>query len=536
MTIKQKLFLGFGLAAALLITSVGIARWAQAKSHANHDSVLRNKDLLKDIEHLDAYVNRVTALQRGYLISGDASILEPIAAMRQEADVIIPRVGAAIKGEPEQEQRLALWRDRMMKRRAFVNKLVAARKEQGAEAAQAIFNSGEDNRLYGDMHDAIAAMIAAASEQVTSEQAANAEFQQRISWIEGLAVVFARAMMVVIALALVGSIQKNVEIAVQMVGAMAKRDLSGSDGVPASEDELAGAIHAINRMKQSMTAALGEVSSSSSQLTAAGAQIDSAARQLQATTQHEKQNVEQFASALAEMNATVKEVAQHAEQASNAATDAVSSAAQGQQLVHQTHDAMNRIHASVSAASNDIVTLGEETQSIGEVVRIIQEIAGQTNLLALNAAIEAARAGEQGKGFAVVAQEVRALAERTAKFTNEIGVKIESVQQGAGRAVNSMRQGEAVVNEGVGQFKQVSDALDAIAQRIATAQQGITMIATATTQQSAATEGLTENIHRISNEVNDSAAQVDRTAETCSDLAQLAAGLQSIVDGFQLPA
>jgi methyl-accepting chemotaxis protein len=339
-----------------------------------------------------------------------------------------------------------------------------------------------------------------------------------------------------VAFTLIRSIHKNVEISVGMLHAMARKDLSGADGVAATNDELATAIGAINQMKAAMTEALIEVARSSTQVAAAGAEIESTAREIAGTSHEEQRNVEQFASSLAEMNATVKDVAEHAERASLAANGAVETATTGREVVRETQAAMNRISETVQTASNDIATLGKETQGISEVVRIIQEIAEQTNLLALNAAIEAARAGEQGKGFAVVAQEVRVLAERTAKFTKEIAEKIEKVQAGAGRAVESMREGEAVVNEGVNQFTHVGAAFEAITQRVEAAQQGIAMIATATTEQSSATEGLTENIHLISSEVSKTTAQVDQTALACAELAKLADALQHVVDGFQLPS
>ena len=316
---------------------------------------------------------------------------------------------------------------------------------------------------------------------------------------------------------------------------MARKDMSVADGTPASNDELAAAIEAINRMKQAMTEALSEVSKSSAQVASAGTEMASSTKEIAASTHQQRMKIEMFASSLAEMNASVKDVAEHAEKATLAAGDAVSTATSGRELVQRTRDAMSRISESVKAASGDIGMLGEITGTIGDLVRIIQGIAGQTNLLALNAAIEASRAGEQGKGFAVVAQEVRQLAERTAKFTKEIAEKIESVQEGAGRAVQSMVQGESVVSEGVSQFNQVGDALDAILGRIESAQRGIAMIATATTEQSAATAGLTESIHSISSEVNQTAQQVDQMAAACEELANLASALQQVVDGFRLP-
>jgi len=368
-----------------------------------------------------------------------------------------------------------------------------------------------------------------------AQKAADDVLQGQIAWVEVISLAMAMCFLSGVAFTLIRSVSCNVRISVELVEAMAGKDLTGEDAEPACDDELAGVIRSINKMKHANAEAFAQIADSSAKVASATAQIESTARTVSSSTHGEQGNVEQFASSVAQMNAAVQDVAQHAEHAAAAANDAVSTAASGQEVVRQTQQAMNRISDTVKTASGNIVNLGAETQSIGEVVRIIQEIAGQTNLLALNAAIEAARAGEQGKGFAVVAQEVRQLAERTAKFTKEIAARIESVQLGADRAVQSMRDGVEVVGEGVSQFNQVSASLDAITQRIQAAQQGIAMIATATTQQSAATAEMTENIHAISSEVGKTSDQIVQTAQSCAELANLASVLQQVVNGFRLP-
>jgi len=252
---------------------------------------------------------------------------------------------------------------------------------------------------------------------------------------------------------------------------------------------------------------------------------------------------EEAGAAAEESRAAINQIEKASDEANTQAAASLTLVVNVQELIRSTIADVTTLIKGVSDAAQAnfdsakmIAELERQSEEIGKIVHAVARIADQTNLLALNAAIEAARAGEQGKGFAVVAQEVRQLAERTSKFTKEIAGKIESVQQGAGRAVLSMRQGEAVVGEGVRQFGEVSAALDTIVQRIETAQQGIAMIATATTEQSAATVGLTENIHSISSEVNETVERLDQTAIACAGVAKLADGLQKLVDTFRLPA
>jgi len=534
-TIKKKLYLGFALVAAMMMTGTGFEHWVRGRAEATQNAIAKTDTMLYDLEYLIAYVREVTVVQRAYLISGDETQIAGISTLRKDADEVAARVQAGIAADPAQSAHFAQYLEYVRQRRAFVNKLNAARKNEGFEAAKALFDTGEDNRLLQQMQAEFDAMKTAAQADLAVERHTDSQVQSFTNIGEFASLAVALLVLSAVAVAFTRSITRNVRISVDMVGAMARKDLSGEDGQPTTSDELATAIQAINRMKHAMTEALTEVARSSEQVAAAGAQIESTSKEIASTTREEKRNVEHFASSIAEMNAAVQDVAENAERAAQSAIEAVSATMNGREVLDQTRSAMNRISDSVRTASSDIARLGTETESIGEVVRIIQGIAGQTNLLALNAAIEAARAGEQGKGFAVVAQEVRQLAESTAKFTKEIAAKIETVQQGASRAVHSMHQGEAVVTEGMAQFGNVSIALQAVTERIQAAQQGISIIATASTQQSAATAGLAQNIHEISSEVSQTVEQVDQTAAACAELSKLSSALQRIVDGFQLP-
>ena len=128
----------------------------------------------------------------------------------------------------------------------------------------------------------------------------------------------------------------------------------------------------------------------------------------------------------------------------------VENAKNGGEVVNKTVKHMNAITITVANSAKIIRELGERSKGIGEIIRVIDDIADQTNLLALNAAIEAARAGEQGRGFAVVADEVRKLAERTTIATKEIASTIRAIQAETNSAVAAMDAGIQEVDKGAG--------------------------------------------------------------------------------------
>ena len=197
------------------------------------------------------------------------------------------------------------------------------------------------------------------------------------------------------------------------------------------------------------------------------------------------------------MGATLSTVILHAADALKMANLAVENAKKGGDVVNQTVKHMNAITITVANSAKIIRELGERSKGIGEIIRVIDDIADQTNLLALNAAIEAARAGEQGRGFAVVADEVRKLAERTTIATKEIAATIRSIQSETNSAVAAMDEGIKEVDKGAGLAVQGGVWLQKIVGGARKVAEMIQEIAKSSEQQNEASDNIAEEIERL---------------------------------------
>jgi len=257
----------------------------------------------------------------------------------------------------------------------------------------------------------------------------------------------------------------------------------------------------MHRLADAFEGAVGEIVET---VSSAATELEASASTLTSAADRAQQQTTAVAAASEQASTNVRSVAAASEELSSSVTE----------ISRQVQESARMAHEAVDQArmTNDRVSeLSKAAARIGDVVELINTIAGQTNLLALNATIEAARAGEAGRGFAVVASEVKALAEQTAKATGEIGQQINGIQ--------------AATQESVGAIKEISGTIERLSEISST-------IAAAVEEQGAATQEISRNVQQAAQgtqEVSSNITDVQHSAtETGSASSQVLSAAQSL--------
>ncbi|BAP79631.1 methyl-accepting chemotaxis protein [Pseudomonas sp. Choline-3u-10] len=313
----------------------------------------------------------------------------------------------------------------------------------------------------------------------------------------------------------------------------ADEDLSRTVAVHA-QDEVGAMGTAFNRMIFKFRNSLEAVAAVTHQLGEVSNRVSSVAEKTQTAVMEQRSETDMVASAMNEMSATVQEVARHANETASASSGADEESRVGVALATEALDGIEVLIQDIEKAAQVIKQVETDSVSIGMVLSVINGIAEQTNLLALNAAIEAARAGEQGRGFAVVADEVRTLASRTQKSTEEIQRTIEQLQNGVRNAVQAMEGAQVRAHSGSDCVAKTAQSLTVIAGEVNTINGMNTQIATAAEEQSAVAEEINRNITTISTIADTTLADASQTSQISEELVQLAAELNRLVSQFRL--
>ncbi len=304
---------------------------------------------------------------------------------------------------------------------------------------------------------------------------------------------------------------------VDSLEALAHKDLTRQLDVSTS-DETAKMAEALNTAVANLSASLGQINSSSETLAAASEELMAVSTQMgsnaeetsaqsnvvAAAGEQVSRSVTTVATAVEEMTASIREIAKNASDAARVAANAVEEA---------------------QSTNAKIAKLDESSVEIGNVVKVITSIAEQTNLLALNATIEAARAGESGKGFAVVANEVKDLANETARATEDISRKIETIQGDTTEAVTSIGRITEIIS-------QINDIQNTIASAVEEQAATTNEIGRNVAEAARGSQEISENISGVAQAAQSTADGVGSTQQAAEDLSRMASELKGLVGEF----
>jgi methyl-accepting chemotaxis protein len=479
-TVGRRLVTGFGLAGFTLLV-IAFISYRNITGLIEYDGWVEHSNQVRiELANLLSELKDAETGQRGYLLTGNDTYLEPWEAASRKIKGTFTEVVNRTADNPSQQRRLASLSPLIDSKLAELKETIELRRTQDLEAALKIVRNNSGKALM----DQIRGVAAEADEEEVGLLKQRADEAHASAHMTTAVILWG---------ALLGT------LAMAVIGWFITRSLS-----------------------QQIGSAVLQIQSSSAELQIAANQQATGAKQ-QSTA------ITEISTTISELLATTRQIAESARRVARNAEQTAVSANLGHGTVDLTHESIAGIRRQVDQIVAHMLELGKKSQEIGAVVEIVSELAEQTNILAINATIEAAGAGDSGKRFAVVADEIRKLADRVAGSAKEIRTLIDDVRGAVNTTVMATETGSKAVDAGSRQFGDVASGFKQIAGLVSTTTDAAREIELSTTQQSIAVEQVNIAIASVAQASTEMETSAGQTLKTASLLAELPRDLLRII-------
>jgi methyl-accepting chemotaxis protein len=576
-TVGMKIGAGFGLALAILMVIGGVSYRNTVTLTETAESVAQTHRVLEHLEAVFSDMKDAETGQRGYIITGSERYLEPFRVAQGAIAQDLKALRDLIRDVNQQRrldslESLINGKDGKL---AELQETIDARRDtaKGFAAALQIVSTGKGKTIMDDIRKTI--------DEMRSDE--NALLKTRSDEAQAsarnttLTIIFGTLAAVVV-LAVAGfTITRNIARPLRDLTTVADRitvgDLNVKTSTSARTDEVGMLARTFDRMAQSLRAMAGAAEQIAAgdlrstiipqspddvlgnafarmaknlrdqvQGLVEGANVlGAAASEIVASTAQLASSATESAAAVSETTTTVEEVrhtAQLSSQKARHVSDSAQKAAQisqsGRKFTEDVGAGMTRIRQQMDAIAASMGRLSDQSQTIGQIIATVEDLAAQSNLLAVNAAIEAAKAGEHGKGFGVVAQEVKSLAEQSRQATTQVRTILNDIQKATATAVLATEQGSKVVDAGTRQTEVAGESIQALAGSVTEAAQAATQIAATSQQQLVGVDQVAAAMESIKQASTQNVASAGQLASAARNLNDLGHRLKQMVERYKV--
>ena len=492
-TIRTKISLGFSLALAAIVIIGSISYWSTTKLTQTAVWVEHTHEVLGGLEAVLSLSTDAETGERGYLLTGDESYLEPYHSGSTGVRIRLKEVRKLTEDNPSQQRRLDVLDPLIESKMTFLHELIELRKDEtkGFEAALQMLKTNRGKKIMDDIRKVIAEMQNAENDLMVdrSQQAKTAATITHYTILIGAAVSF--VFLGLAALAIIRNIGSTLS---SLIGQMQKSGI--------------------------------QVTTSTSEIAATGKQQQATANEIYSTTTEIGATAKEISATSKELVKTMKDVATVAEQTASLAGRGQEGLVRMETTTRQIMDASGSINARLAV-------LSEKAGNINTVVTTIAKVADQTNLLSLNAAIEAEKAGEYGRGFAVVATEIRRLADQTAVATSDIEQMVKEMQSAVSAGVMGMDKFSEEVKRGVEVVGQVSSQLNQIIEQVQTLTPTFETVNEGMQSQSLGAQQISEALTQLSATAEQTVESLRLSNAAIQQLTGVTSDLQTTVQKFE---